>query len=108
MGTVLPLVVVSVAYHSQRSLASLAADLGRHQGGLARWIVVDQAPQSAPLDPEPLRRHLGSVPLLVLQGLGDLSGVLGGQLWRLPDASVSVPAATKAVEQEIKSPESAR
>ncbi|CAK27066.1 Glyscosytransferase [Synechococcus sp. RCC307] len=68
VGTALPLVVVSVAYHSQSSLASLAADLGRHQGGLTRWIVVDQAPKSAPLDPEPLRRHLGSVPLLVLQG----------------------------------------
>ncbi|QNJ07657.1 putative glyscosytransferase [Synechococcus sp. Minos11] len=68
MGTASPLVVVSVAYHSQSSLASLAADLGRHQGGLARWIVVDQAPGSAPLDPGPLRRHLGSLPLLVLQG----------------------------------------
>ena len=68
MGTALPLVVVSVAYHSQSSLASLAVDLGRHQGGISRWIVVDQAPKSAPLDPEPLRRHLGSLPLLVLQG----------------------------------------
>lgn len=71
MGTALPLVVVSVAYHSQSSLASLACDLGRHQGGLARWIVVDQAPWSAPLDPEPLRRHLGSLPLLVLKGEQD-------------------------------------
>jgi N-acetylglucosaminyl-diphospho-decaprenol L-rhamnosyltransferase len=68
VGTSLPLVVVSVAYHSQSPLASLACDLGRHQGGIARWIVVDQAPESAPLDPGPLRRQLGSVPLLVLQG----------------------------------------
>ena len=68
MGTSLPLVVVSVAYHSQSPLASLACDLGRHQGGISRWIVVDQAPESAPLDPEPLRRQLGPVPLLVLKG----------------------------------------
>ena len=68
MGTSSPLVVVSVAYHSQSPLASLACDLGRHQGGISRWIVVDQAPESAPLDPEPLRRHLGPVPLLVLKG----------------------------------------
>ena len=68
MGTASPLVVVSVAYHSQSSLASLAVDLGRHQGGISRWIVVDQAPRSAPLDPGPLRQRLGQVPLLVLQG----------------------------------------
>ena len=68
MGTASPLVVVSVAYHSQSPLASLACDLGRHQGGISRWIVVDQAPESAPLDPEPLRRNLGKVPLLVLKG----------------------------------------
>ena len=29
---------------------------------------MDQAPESAPLDPEPLRRQLGPVPLLVLKG----------------------------------------
>ena len=71
MGTSSPLVVVSVAYHSQSPLASLACDLGRHQGGISRWIVVDQAPESAPLDPGPLRRQLGPVPLLVLQGEQD-------------------------------------
>ena len=68
MGTSSPLVVVSVAYHSQSPLASLARDLGRHQVGISRLIVVDQAPESAPLDPGPLRRQLGPVPLLVLQG----------------------------------------
>ena len=68
MGTALPLVVVSVAYHSQSPLTSLAADLGRQQCGVLRWIVVDQAPDSAPLNPAPLRQQLGSVPLLVLQG----------------------------------------
>ncbi len=47
-------------------------------------------------------------PSPVLEGLGDLSGVLGGQLWRLPAASRSVPAATQAVEQQFKTPESAR
>ena len=68
MGTSSPLVVVSVAYHSQSPLASLACDLGRHQGGISRWIVVDQAPESAPLDPGPLRQRLGQLPLLVLKG----------------------------------------
>ena len=68
VGTALPLVVVSVAYHSQSPLTSLAADLGRQQSGVLRWIVVDQAPDSAPLNPAPLRQRLETVPLLVLQG----------------------------------------
>ena len=42
-------------------------------------------------------------PSPVLEGLGDLSGVVGGQLWRLPAASRSVPAAVTAVEEEIGS-----
>ena len=46
----------------------------------------------------------GSNPSPVLEGLGDLSGVLGGQLWRLPAASRSVPAAVTAVQEEIGSP----
>ena len=44
----------------------------------------------------------GSNPSPVLEGLADLSGVLGGQLWRLPAARRSVPAATQAVEQQLK------
>ena len=42
-------------------------------------------------------------PSPVLEGLGDLSGVMGSQLWRLPAARRSVPAAVTAVEEEIGS-----
>ena len=68
MGTVLPLVVVSVAYHSQSPLTSLAADLGRQSQRPLRWLVVDNAPQSGPLDPALLQEVLGEVPLFLLQG----------------------------------------
>ncbi len=39
----------------------------------------------------------------VLTGLADLSGVVGGAIWRLPSASVSIPKAIKQVEKEINS-----
>ena len=55
-------------FRSQSPLTSLAADLGRQQSGVLRWIVVDQAHDSAPLNPAPLRQRLEMVPLLVLQG----------------------------------------
>ena len=61
------------------------------------WQASAVADQAQGLNPSP-----------VLEGLGDLSGVLGGQLWRLPAASRSLPAATQAVEQQLKTPESAR
>ena len=61
------------------------------------WQASAVADQAQALHPSP-----------VLEGLGDLSGVLGGQLWRLLAASRSVPAATQAVEQQLKTPESAR
>ena len=68
MGTASPLVVVSVAYHSQRPLASLAADLSRQIQPPQSWMVVDNAPESAPLDPDPLQAALGAVPLRLLKG----------------------------------------
>ena len=37
----------------------------------------------------------------VLDGLADLSAVLGGRLWRLPAAVRSLPAAVQAVEREL-------
>ena len=37
----------------------------------------------------------------VIDGLADLSAVLGGRLWRLPSAAQSIPAAVKAVEDEL-------
>jgi hypothetical protein len=61
------------------------------------WKASAVADQAQDLNPSP-----------VLEGLGDLSGVLGGKFWRLPDASRSVPAATQAVEQQLSQPESGR
>ena len=47
-------------------------------------------------------------PSAVLRGLADLSGVLGAQLWRLPSALQSIPAAVAAVERQLSPPESGR
>lgn len=47
-------------------------------------------------------------PSAVLLGLADLSAVLGAQLWRLPSAWQSIPAAVEAVEQQLSPPESGR
>ena len=49
-----------------------------------------------------------STPSAVLVGLADLSGVMGAQLWRLPSALKSIPAAVAAVEQQLSQPESGR
>ena len=68
VATVLPLVVVSVAYHSAEPLAKLAADLARQQLPPQRWLVVDNSPLSAPLAAEALQRILGPVPLQLLLG----------------------------------------
>jgi GT2 family glycosyltransferase len=43
------LVIVTVAYDSQVPLERLAADLARQTRGPERWLVVDNAPRSAPL-----------------------------------------------------------
>ena len=37
----------------------------------------------------------------VIDGLSDLSSVLGGRLWRLPSAARSLPLAVEAVEKEL-------
>ena len=41
-------------------------------------------------------------PNIFHEGLADLSGVLGGAIWRLPSASRSIPKAIKYVETEIQ------
>jgi GT2 family glycosyltransferase len=43
------LVIVTVAYDSQEPLERLAADVARQTRGPERWLVVDNAPRSAPL-----------------------------------------------------------
>lgn len=48
------LALVTVAYHSQQALESLAMDLARQQQCQFAWLLVDNAPLSAPLKPEQL------------------------------------------------------
>lgn len=43
------LAILTVAYHSQAPLEGLAADLSRQTQSPTRWLVVDNAPHSAPL-----------------------------------------------------------
>ena len=50
-----PLVVVTVAYHSEAVLPALARDLARQRHPPQLWLLVDNSPLSAPLDLEPLR-----------------------------------------------------
>ena len=114
MGTALPLVVVSVAYHSQSPLTSLAQDLARQNHPPQSWVVVDNAPELAPLDPTPLRAVLGAVPLRELQGRQGWGFAAGcnaafdaleqwgyrGWIWLLnPD--VSLPAGNELVSLQL-------
>lgn len=48
------LALVTVAYHSQQALESLAMDLARQEQCQFVWLLVDNAPLSAPLKPEQL------------------------------------------------------
>ena len=48
------LALVTVAYHSQQAIESLAKDLARQQQCHFVWLLVDNAPLSAPLKPEQL------------------------------------------------------
>ncbi len=60
------LVVVTVAYHSGAVLAALAADLSAQSEPAEAWLVVDNSPVSARLDPVPLAAAAsGGAPLPV-------------------------------------------
>jgi len=48
-------IVITVAYHSSAVLAGLAADLAGQTVRPRAWLLVDNAPQSAPVDLAPLR-----------------------------------------------------
>ncbi len=69
-------VVITVAYRSGAALPRLAADLARQSRHPSAWLLVDNAPDSAPLDPQPLRAAAaaaspaGAAPLAIriLQG----------------------------------------
>ncbi len=54
-----PVVILSVAYHSHASLLQLSRDLARQRLLPARWLVVDNAPHSAPLSIADLRSPAG-------------------------------------------------
>jgi GT2 family glycosyltransferase len=60
------LVIVTVAYHSQGPLQQLASDLARQQWQPERWLVVNNAPRSAPLQSQALAS--GSLGLQLLEG----------------------------------------
>ena len=68
------LVIVTVAYHSQAPLEQLAADLARQQWQPERWLLVNNAPLSAPLQSQALALALalalagGSLGLQLLEG----------------------------------------
>jgi N-acetylglucosaminyl-diphospho-decaprenol L-rhamnosyltransferase len=59
-------VVVTIAHDSGAVLPALAADLARQSLPPAAWLVVDNSPRSAPLDPAPLQAT--GVPLRPLAG----------------------------------------
>jgi N-acetylglucosaminyl-diphospho-decaprenol L-rhamnosyltransferase len=44
--------ILTVAYHSHGALTLLGRDLSRQRPGPVRWLVVNNAPRSAPLQPE--------------------------------------------------------
>ncbi len=63
--------ILSVAYHSEAALRTLAADLSRQSLAPSRWLVVDNSPRSAPLGPAVLTGGdavLAGLPLEVLSG----------------------------------------
>ena len=62
------LVIVTVAYHSQGPLEQLASDLARQQWQPERWLVVNNAPLSAPLQSQALALASGSLGLQLLEG----------------------------------------
>ncbi|MFM7675659.1 MAG: glycosyltransferase family 2 protein [Synechococcus sp.] len=59
------LAILTVAYHSQAPLEQLAADLARQGRGPDRWLVVDNAPISAPLR---ISGALAALPLERIEG----------------------------------------
>jgi N-acetylglucosaminyl-diphospho-decaprenol L-rhamnosyltransferase len=65
------LVVITVAHHSGGVLPALAADLARQGEPPALWLLVDNSPQTSPLDPNTLVPGAGGgrpLPLRLLRG----------------------------------------
>jgi GT2 family glycosyltransferase len=61
-----PLVIISVAYHSHSALKNLAEDLANQKGSQFDWLIVNNAPLSAPLDAEQLPS--ANYPIQIING----------------------------------------
>ncbi|MBD2550363.1 glycosyltransferase family 2 protein [Microcystis elabens FACHB-917] len=97
------LAIVTVAYHSQAPLERLAADLALQNHWPQRWLVVDNAPQSAPLRLSPRLKALPVERISGREGAGfgegcnrgfEILAALGwqGWVWLLnPDISLVDP-----------------
>ena len=109
------LAILTVAYHSQGPLERLAADLARQGRRPERWLVVDNAPASAPLRITPA---LAALPLERIEGqegagFGEgcnrgLSALAsegwGGWVWLLnPDTSLAEPQLIETLEALLPS-----
>lgn len=109
------LAILTVAYHSQGPLERLAADLARQGRRPDRWLVVDNAPASAPLRITPA---LAAFPLERIEGqegagFGEgcnrglaalASEGWGGWVWLLnPDTSLAEPQLIEALEALLPS-----
>lgn len=64
------LVILTVAYHSQAPLERLAADLARQSRRPHRWLVVDNAPLSAPVQRGALLTEVGLERIIGVEGQG--------------------------------------
>ncbi|MEB3324811.1 MAG: glycosyltransferase family 2 protein [Cyanobacteriota bacterium] len=66
-----PLVIVTVAHHSAAVLPKLAQDLALQQSTVSLWVVVDNSPESSPVDVASLTPTMNgepAIPLRVLKG----------------------------------------
>ena len=105
------LTILTVAYHSQAPIEQLGADLARQSRLPQRWLVVDNAPDSNPLQITP---PLAALPLKRISGVEGAGFGEGcnqgfqslaaegwqGWVWLLnPDASLGEPDLIERLEQ---------
>lgn len=103
------LAILTVAYHSQGPLERLAADLARQERRPDRWLVVDNAPATAPLRITPALAALPLERIAGPEGAGFGEGCnrglaalasegWGGWVWLLnPDTSLPEPGLIEAL-----------
>jgi len=107
------LVIVSVAYDSQGPLERLAEDLALQTLRPKRWLVVDNAPRSAPLQLTPPLLQVGCERIVAEEGGGFGSGCnrafdalaaegWQGWIWLVnPDVSLPDPALIAQLEDRL-------